>query len=194
MKKILMIVTIIFIVIIIAVALSTKKSEKTLIFPTPIPLPSGYDQNYSNMNYLKPGESTIEDTIKINGIPKARSSFGENTELIYETPNSSYTNTAVFKNNVLQYAVEHVFSSYRGFLSDYLKTYGTPLLLYSKNEEGFDWYVFLEHGVGIESSNDEITKILYFVPQDKNSFLETVGSEVGISEEPLDPIEEVFEL
>lgn len=192
MKKILIIIAALLIAALIAVFISTKEPMGTQVLPTPVPLPSDYDKNYSNMNYLKPGKSTIGETIKINGRPKTKSSFGSKVTLAYATPNSSHLNTVVFKNNILQHAIEYVYSSYRGHLSDYIKTYGTPGRLFSNEEDGLDWHLFFENGIGIESSNNDITRVLYFIPQDKKSFLETVGKELEITEAPPMPVEEVL--
>lgn len=194
MKKILIIVGVILIIVLIAILISgggKKETGRTL--PTPIPLPSGYEENYSNMNYLRPGKSTIDETIKVNGQPKTTSSFGSKTTLAYNTPNSSYENIAVFENGILQYALEYVYSSYRGFLSDYIKTYGSPVVLYSEAQDRFDWYLFLDKGIGIESSNNDITRVLYFIPQDKNTFLSGVGKDLGIVENPPEEQGEILE-
>jgi hypothetical protein len=189
MKKILIIVLVVSVLITILVLASGKGGQKEPL-PTPIPLPTGYEQNYSNLNLLKPGESTVEDVIAANGEPKSRSSSGDRVTLTFETPNSSHQNIAVFNNGILLYAVEYVYADYRGNLSDYIKTYGTPEKMYSEPEEGFDWFIFLDNGVGVESSNDFITRIVYFVPQDRISFLQTIGEDLEIIESAPEPHEE----
>lgn len=189
MKKLLIIGVAIFALLIVIVLGNGGGSQEEPL-PTPIPLPTGYEQNYSNLNYLKPGVSTIEDVIAANGEPKSMASSGNKTKLTFETPNSSHQNIAVFNDNILEYSVEYVYADYRGNLTDYIKMHGSPLEMYSESEEGFDWFIFLNSGVGIESSNNLITRIVYFVPQDKESFIKTIGEELEITQNPPEPHEE----
>lgn len=159
--------------------------NKTGPAPKPIPLPSSFEKNYNNFNYLIPGKSTYEDVVKLNGAPYSSKEEGGKTILLYRTPNSTYDNTVVLENNVVEYAIEYVYSSYRGLYSDYLKKLGNPdLSLYLDNPDQPSWFVFLSKGVAIESSNDEITRIVYFIPQSKEQFMNGVGKLLNLKDTP----------
>src|SRR3989338_2953943 len=192
-KKIFVIVLIVFIGIVFFLFLGgDKKKPVKQTAPTPIPIPSDFDKNYSNFNYLSPGKSTYNDVVSINGKPKTSSAFGKKTKLTYLTPNQDYENLVVLDNNTVTYAYEYVFSTYRGVLSEYLKTYGNQLKLYSKDPDGFDWYIFLGSGIGVEAADNLVTRVLYFIPQDKNSFMTNIAKDVGLSETPIEEIGEPF--
>lgn len=156
--------------------------------PPVIPVPTDVKKDYSRIIYLTPGKSTYDDVLKTLGSPVSETNVGGKRVLNYPTPNTSFENVVVLQDNIESFAVEHVYSSYRGVYSDYTKKLGQPdLHLYSKTEEGFDWYIFLNKGLGIESSNNEITRIVYFVPQDKSSFMGSVGGFLGLLQAPPEP-------
>ncbi len=145
--------------------------------PPIISVPSDYKKDYSRIIYIIPGKSTYEDVLKILGSPVSETKDKDKTALYYHTPNPDFKNAVVLKNGVVVFSVEYVYSAYRGMFSDYIKKYGEPSLnLYSRGDEGYDWFVFLNKGIGIESSNNEITRIVYFVPQEKNSFISSIAS------------------
>lgn len=161
---------------------SPKKNSPS---PSPIPLPKDLSVNYSNLNYIVPGKSTIGDVKKINGKPEKTSSFGEKTYLYYPTPFKGYENVVLLKNGVVTYAQESVFGSYRGSYSLYADSLGQPdITLYANNDPlGFPWYVFLKSGLAIRSSNNYIRGVIYFVPQNKISFMKDVASDLKLSEQ-----------
>lgn len=148
-----------------------------------------FSQNYSNINKLTPGKSTYSEVLKKNGKPVSEKVDAYTTTLAFETPNSTFENIAVLKNNILEYAVEYVYSSYRGAYSDYTNKYGAPELhLYS--DMGYDWYIFLNEGVGVEASNNEITRIVYFTPQEKSEFINNIATPLNMSEKESKTVED----
>lgn len=153
--------------------------------PSPIPLPKDLSVNYSNLNHIIPGKSTIEDVEKTNGKPERTSSFGEKTYLYYPTPFKGYENIVLLKNDVVTYALENVFGNYRGSYGSYTDSLGQPdIALYANDDPlGFPWYVFLKSGLAIRSNNNYIKGIIYFVPQDKVGFMQNVASDLKLSEQ-----------
>ncbi len=151
----------------------------------PLPVPTDFNKPYSNFNLLKPGVSTYKDVIKINGSPLSEKKEGNNTYLYYPTPSTVYKNVVYLKDGVVFYVIEGVFGEYKDSLDVYVKKHGEPLVLYPKYDvEGFNWYVFLKSGVGVESSNNYITQIIYFVPQSKDDFLAFIANELVLSLTP----------
>lgn len=151
----------------------------------PIPVPSDFNVDYSHLNKLIPGKSTREDVEKINGLPSSASTFGNNTILYYPTPSSQYKNTVAIENGKVKYAIENVFGEYRRTYESYVKAYGQPdLHLYNSNGDYFEWFIFLRFGVGVENSAGGITRILYFVPQSKDDFMNGLAKDVGLSLDP----------
>lgn len=145
--------------------------------PSVVAIPSDFKKDYSRIIYLVPGKSTYNDTLQLLGSPISETSDKNKTVLAYSTPNPDFKNVVVLENGVVNFATEYVYSTYRGTYPNYIKKYGQPdLNLYSKVGEGYDWFIFLKKGIGVESSNNEITRIVYFVPQDKNSFINNIAS------------------
>lgn len=165
---------------------STPKSAPTVAKP-----PSDFNADYSNLNKLSPGKSTYDDALRINGSPISESKVGELTILSYPTPNETFNNTVAIKDGVVIFSAEYVYSVYRGYYSDYVKKFGQPSLsLYADGSPYINWYIFLDHGIGVEASNNDISQIVYFVPQDKNSFMKNMASFLKLSQEKAKPVEE----
>jgi hypothetical protein len=77
--------------------------------------------------------------------------------------------------------LENVFGSYRGFYSDYTTAYGQPsLTLYNKDSADSEWFIFLKQGLGLEVGGNDITQIVYFIPQPKDSFMENIASDLNL--------------
>ena len=178
----------IFLVLIFVIALflfmsGSKSNQKKQPANTgPIPVPSDFNVDYSHLNKLIPGKSTLEEVEGINGLPSSASTFGNNTILYYLTPSSQYKNTVAIENGKVKYAIENVFGEYRGTYDSYVKAYGQPdLHLYNSDGSYFDWFVFLKFGIGVENSAGGITRILYFVPQSKDDFMNGLAKDVGLS-------------
>lgn len=157
--------------------------------PTPIPVPSDFNRDYSNLNKLIPGKSTIVDVEKINGFPSSTRTSGTQTTMYYPTPSKEHSNVVVLENGTVKYALDNVFGNYRGNYGDYSKTYGQPDMHLYNSEPGnyFDWYVFLKYGFGIENSIGGITRIVYFAPQSKESFMDTIAVDIGLLATPSTP-------
>lgn len=151
---------------------------------TPPPPTTSFDKDYSSLNKTVPGKSTISDVEKINGEALSKEDKDEKVYLYYPTPSSDFKNVVVFKNGVEQYALENIFSDYRGNYESFAKAYGGPgLTLYDNGPSYFSWQVFLNSGVGVKTNGKDILQIIYFVPQEKNSFVQSVGLALGLSEQ-----------
>lgn len=183
-KKILFFSVLIIGIILLVVFLLLQKKPSPQTTQKPLPVSSDFSKSYSKFNYLKPGKSTYEDVVKLNGYPLSASTFGEKTYLYYPTPSKNDRNVILLSNKIVVYALENVYGDYRGKYLDYVGTYVTPsLTLYTSDSvNGLNWYVFLDKGIAIESNQIDITKILYFIAQDKNSFITSVATDLGLSE------------
>ena len=168
---------------------TTPQNQNQNQIPTPIinsrptPFPSNFIQSYNNFNQLVPGKSSLEDIEKINGPAISSTKDGNKTYLRYQTPSADYQNTIVLKNGVLYYSLENVFSNYRGSYSDYTTAYGQPgLTLYNKTSTDSEWFIFLKQGLGLEVGGNDITQIVYFVPQSKADFMANIALELNLTD------------
>lgn len=167
-----------------------RKDQKK---PPVIPVPSDFKKDYSKINLLEPGKSTHEDVLRLLGTPVSQGEYKNKTVLYYPTPNLSFKNTVVVEKNIVSFAVEHAYRGLRGNYSTYTTKYGHPELnLYPEIEGGYDWFIFLKNGVGIESSNNEVTRIVYFIPQDKTSFINNIAGFLSLSQTPPEPQGEIL--
>jgi len=146
--------------------------------------PADLDTSYSNLNLIVPGKSTTKDVEKINGLPISSSTTGDKAYLYYPTPFKGLFNKILLINNVVVYAQEAVFSNYRGDYNSFTQSFGQPAFtIYNEQSPlDFPWSVFLEHGVAVQSSSNDVTGIIYFVPQEKVSFITNVANDLGLSE------------
>lgn len=170
---------------------SVVKSNTTSNIPpgaTPIPVTKDTKVDYSNIDKLIPGTSTLEDTEKLNGAPSRTSKVGDKTYLYYQTPIRGIENKVLIRYGVVIYAFENVYAEYRGSYESYTSPLGSPdVTMYANAGFDYPWHVFLKSGVAVQSSGTYITGILYFVPQSKASFVTNIANDFGLSEkEPED--------
>jgi hypothetical protein len=155
-------------------------------YPTPTSYPSsmGLETNYSNFNLIVPGKSTLADVEKINGAPSSSSVIDNKTYLYYQTPFKELFNKVLLVNNVVVYAQEAVFSNYRGDYNSFTQSLGQPdFTIYNDlSPLSSPLYVFLKHGVVVQSVSNDITGIIYFTPQDKINFINNIANDLGLSE------------
>ncbi len=159
---------------------SSKNRDGKPVLPTPIPVPTDFNYNYSKINLLVPGKSTFNDVVKTIGYPYSTSSLGSKSVLYYQTPSLDFKNMVVLEKGVVVYAIEYVFGNYRGNYNSYVYSYGQPNISRYDPKSYFNWYVFLKKGVAIESSNNEVTAVLYFIPQSEADFLSSVAKDLGL--------------
>lgn len=133
-----------------------------------------------------PGKSTKDEVLKKAGAPALVETHGTKTSFYYGTGNPSLRDVVVFQNNILLYAVENVFSDDELSLESVLSSYG-EYKTYDSEGTPFLFYAFLERGIAIEAGKNSITRILYFIPQEEETFLESIGNELGISKEEPTP-------
>lgn len=148
------------------------------------PLPSiDLERDYSRLDEITPGKSTLDDVIRINGRPQSVKKEANKTYMNYKTPLPPFTNTVLAENNIVVYSIEKVFGSYRGSVADYEARYGKQdLILF--DEDNYPWYVYLKRGIAIENDGKDVGTILYFIPQDKESFMATIAGELNFSLDP----------
>jgi hypothetical protein len=164
-------------------------SQKPQSIP-PKPTPGNFKTNYSNFNNLVPGKNNKNDVISLNGKPESEAVMGTKTYLYYSTPSLGIKNVAVLENNVLLYATEEVFAKYRGSPNDYAVTFGAPeITMYDKTDEVIEWRVYPSHGIAIAVAPFEnvVVKITYFIPQTKNSFINSLSKELGLVQQQTAP-------
>ncbi|MBP9716873.1 MAG: hypothetical protein KBD51_02915 [Candidatus Levybacteria bacterium] len=149
------------------------------------------EKDYSRLDEITPGKTTLEDVKEINGEPKTVTNEGRKTYLSYKTPSEAFENIVVVENNRVIYVKENVFGSYRGTVGDFQSKNGDPdLLLFG---ETYGWSVYLNKGVAIEHDSKDIGTILYFVPQSKESFMNSLAKELKLTETPIVEDEPPFE-
>ncbi|MEX2144978.1 MAG: hypothetical protein WD712_01160 [Candidatus Spechtbacterales bacterium] len=155
--------------------------EREVVDPDQAPPTMDLEADYSRINEIIPGESTREDVEKIIGRPYTVSTHDVFTYMYYKTPIEFFENVVALRGETVYYALEYVYSDYRGAFSDYTDKYGEPDLVYWSNESEWPWHIFLEEGVAVESSNlQDITGVLYFVPQSEASFYYRIASSPGL--------------
>lgn len=185
----------VFIAIVFTVFQKEPAPKESPVAPTPTtsvainpprtPLPVDLEKNYSNLNKVVPGKSTFNDVKKLNGAPQSVSRLDDKTYLYYKTPLESYINKVLIEKNIVVYSVENVFGSYRGRVSDYSSKYGLPDITLFEKGDSYSWYVYLNEGIAIENDGKDVGAILYFIPQNKNSFMQTIARELNFVSDPL---------
>lgn len=154
--------------------------------PTPTPQTFSFDKDYSILNKTFPGKSTIDDVKKTNGAPNEVVNKNSKIYFYYKTPSSDFKNVVVFNNGAEEYAIENIFGSYRGNYDSFVKAYGQGIAAYDKDFP-YVWQIFLNSGVGVETNNIDVVKIIYFVPQSEGSFFAGIGKEVGLAKNKPSP-------
>ena len=191
MKKLFIVLTaaVVFLIVVFAVkSFFSGQPQKTPSDKTGRALgPQELNKDYCSRLYqTAPGKSVFSDVIKINGKPSFLKTDGEKTYFYYKTPLSDFQNIVLFKNNVEVYALENIFGNYRGTFDNFLKAYGTPKTFYKKGGL-FVYKIFLSYGLGVETDEKDILKIIYFVPMTESEFLQSVAKELGLSKEKPTP-------
>ncbi|MBI4097460.1 MAG: hypothetical protein HY426_00285 [Candidatus Levybacteria bacterium] len=139
--------------------------------------------DYSSLNKVVPGKNTQDEVEKINGKPESVSTKDDKTYMQYKTPLENFINTVVLKDGRVVYSEENVFGPYRGSVSDFKDKYGTPDI--SLFENNYPWSVYLGRGIAFQHDGKDVLKILYFIPQDKETFMRTLAQELGLSVTPI---------
>ena len=185
-KKIIFLIFSVFLIMVYLVfTVLLFRNTQTSDIPTRSkPLPKTLEEEYSNLNKLIPGKNTVNDVIKTNGYPQDTLSENGKTYLYYNTPFEELNNVVLIENNVVTYAHEWIFGNQRGTYDKNSSPLGPPgLILYSEDAFDLPWFAFPEKGTMIRVSDVVITEAVYFVPQDKESFLKSVVvSDLEISE------------
>lgn len=156
----------------------------------PNPVSPDFNKDYSLLYKVVPGKSTMNDVIKINGRPQTQQTNGDKTYLYYQTPSADYKNVVLLQGDVVVYTLENIFGNYRGNIETFKKKYGdSNITVYEKGND-FPWYIYLNRGLGVQSSSGLITALLYFQPQGEQSFFSNIGNDLNLNKNNL-PAEEV---
>lgn len=184
----------IYIIIVLTIVLSILIFALLLHSPSPTPAnvtsiaisptPVDLESNYSNLNKVFPGKTTLKETEDINGKPSSSSRDNEKTTLYYKTPIEGRVNKVVLEKNKTSYSIEHVFGDYRGNVSNFKSTHGEPELSLFDKQDNYSWSVYLKQGIGIKNDGKDIGAIIYFIPQSKIEFMNTIAKDIGIVETP----------
>lgn len=156
---------------------------------TPLPVSSDTSINYSNLDKLVPGKSTLDDVKKLSGPPEKTSISREETLLYYPTPLEKYKNEVLLKNNIVYYVTENIFGEYRGSFSSFQNNYGGNFIKMYKKGEPYTWYIYSAQGIGVESDGTNLLIIIHFAPLSENDFIKNVAPGIGLSTE-LPPVSE----
>src|ERR1035437_7007936 len=109
--------------------------------PTPTQTTVDFKVDYSHINQVAPGKNTINDVKKTQGNPISSSVSGDKIYFYYQTPLRGDSNKILFKNNIVVYALENVYSDYRGTYESMIQLFGQPdFTLYSSNLFSGHWY------------------------------------------------------
>ncbi len=151
---------------------------------TPFPVSSDTSIDYSNLNKLVPGKSTLEEVRKLNGPPETTSFSGKDTVLYYPTPLERFKNEVVLRNNVVYYVSENIFGNYRGSFSSFQNAYGSSFLKMYKKGEPYVWYIYPTKGIGAESDGTDLLVIIHFPPLSENDFIKNIAPGLSLLTEP----------
>lgn len=178
---IIFVVIAVFFSVVIAIFIFNSPDNKR--DPLPAQTNSNLERDYSKLDEVKPGKTTFEEVKKINGEPKSVKSEDGKTYLTYKTPSEAFENLVVVENNRVSYTKENVFGTYRGNVSDFKAENGEPdLLLFG---EDFGWSVYLNKGIAIQHDAKDIGTIVYFIPQSKENFMNTIAKDLALTEKPI---------
>lgn len=161
----------------------TKRStEKSNYSTSELPVPRDFNVDYSKINLLIPGKSTIEDVERINGKPESKVNVENNVYFYYKTPSADYKNVVAIKDGIVQYAKENIFRGLRGTYMDYQTRFGNPsLTLYDINNPlNLEVSVFLKYGVAVGHQDDYVAWILYFTPQEGSAFIKSIAADLKL--------------
>ena len=116
-----------------------------------------------------------------------RTESSDSLEKRYFPSKYEYEDQMVFEKQEFLYAVVNIFDEGSGYLSDYIKKNGQPdIEKYEAGDEHIRWHIFTDVGLGIATftgESEKIAKIIHFNPQDEKLFLETIGEDLGLTDE-----------
>lgn len=170
----------IFIIVLLLVFNQNKKpdtQQNSFLTPTIV------QQKESLYVKFVPGKTTYDEVVKSLGNPTSIRKVGNKTYIWYPTAYSALPNVFVFTNGVLLYDIENFFGDYKKSLNFYTSKYGQPeLSLFDKNDDTVEWMLFPKYGIAlcVFSFDSSIVKIMYFVPQTKESFEKNFSEELGL--------------
>ncbi len=142
------------------------------------------ETEYSQINKITPGKTNFAEAQKINGKANEIKRTTDKTYLFYKTPVESHQNVILVKNNLVVYSTENVYGNYRKTVSEFKSEYGKPNMTLFELNDGYPWDIFLTKGVGIKSDGKDVGEILYFAPQNQQSFMVNIAPELNLSTTP----------
>lgn len=196
-RKIIILIIVLFLTTTSLFALSLLKNSRApalpVVSPTPIQIVPNPRKEQSRLSYVVPGKTNGDDVEKLLGTPSGQSNRGGLTELNFPTNQNNFNNTVVLKQNLTYYTVENVFDdSTYGTTQDFISKFGASYTKLFDTRGGYDWYIFLDQGFGIETNGTQITRLMRFVPQNLASFLSGPGLDMGLSQTQVPPNEGII--
>lgn len=170
-------------IFVLSVLVGALNNNQKVQSPNLMSFPRETREDYNNFNKLLPGSSTIGDLKKVNGDP-IRSQKIQDKEFLYYPAPFGNENPVLVKNEIVIYTSEYIFGDYRGDFAKYKNAFQDPdKILY--DQRGLAWKVFFKEGLAILESANEISRIIYFVPNNVSLFYETVFKDFSFSENPV---------
>ncbi len=160
---------------------TTKDANKT---PTPTPkavLDNGGNIMGSKFNEVIPGQTTQQEMFNQEGSPEISETEKNLDKFLFTDKNGLY-NYAWAKDGVVLFTQENLFENSKA--NDFINTFGNPnLKLYHNYSDNLMWYIFLSKGIGIQvsQSDDQVTGLVRFRQQSRESFLLNVAPPVGMT-------------
>lgn len=152
--------------------------------PTPTPraiLDNGGNIIGSKFNEIIPGQTTQQELFNQQGSPEI-SEAEKNLDKFLFTDKDRLYNYAWAKDGVVLFTKENLFENSRA--NDFINVFGNPnLRLYHNYSENLMWYIFLLKGIGIQvsQSDDQVTGLVRFRQQSRESFLLNVAPLAGMT-------------
>ncbi|MBI3985272.1 MAG: hypothetical protein HY344_05060 [Candidatus Levybacteria bacterium] len=144
----------------------------------------------SKFNQVIPGKTTGDELINQEGAPE-ESEIDRGLEKLLFFDRDELYNYAWEKDGVVVVTKENLFENSKA--DDFITMFGNPnIKLYHMYSEDLMWYIFLPKGIGIQvsQSDNQVTGLVRFQPQSRESFIINVAPLVGMTTQKEDLIAE----
>lgn len=139
--------------------------------------------SYGPVSTIEPGRTTLTEVISIAGEPVRKETRGGLAYLNYPTESVYFDHEVAIKSNVVFYVLErNVGDKYKETTVDYKRLYGEPdLVMFDSEREDTKWYMYLNKGVGLNSSNIGVFRRLKFSPVSREEFIRLLSAELKMT-------------
>lgn len=173
-----------FLVVFLGAIFLPKKSQEPGQKPTPTPrtvINRAGEIIGSKFNYIIPGKTSQEELLNKEGSPEISETDKDLDKFIFNDRDDQYK-YAWAKEKIILVTRESLFENSRA--NDFINVFGNPnLRLYHNFSENLMWYIFLSKGIGIQvsQSDDQVTGLVRFRQQSRESFLLNVAPLAGMT-------------